>query len=535
MNPVLMTALALDSCRELIQNNMKPHKIYKAIYNILILSWLAIISVYAKAEKKATTEPFVTVDIIVKDTLLLKNAFVEFEMNKGGINTSYNIDKSFYKFQINGSKTMLKIPLSTEINYGRFTYNYQDQFVSGSSVQMPLNYGNNLFIFKKGDSIQIYISKNDVSFLGKGSEKYSCLYLLSKQTDLKTSVEANILYRQKKYSEMFTALKMQLDSSYLFRKDILKHYQSKLDPYIFKLISADCLGMYGYQLIGILSGPAYTGNKRGLFDKAIKETFHRWFTNPNFQKFENRILVESYQYCDYLSAKEKFELYFFISPVPDSYNRNYTFKEMYRNVQSNYTGDLHDKMNLLLFYWNLESKPDASLFFNRALHSMRPNVFKDALCRLQNNFTGNAYPFELADASGNIHRLKDYAGKLVIMDFWFTGCAGCAGLAKEMKPIVEAYKSNPGVVFITVSIDKSKDVWLKSLLEEKYCSKQEVNLFTGGMEDKHPLIQHYNLLGFPSLIFISKIGKVITTSPPRPETGRQDKTNAFISLINLNL
>jgi thiol-disulfide isomerase/thioredoxin len=61
----------------------------------------------------------------------------------------------------------------------------------------------------------------------------------------------------------------------------------------------------------------------------------------------------------------------------------------------------------------------------------------------------------LADLSGKKVRLRDYRGKIVVLNFWATWCGPCR---EEMPMIVEAEKSwgPKGVTFIAISLDETK-------------------------------------------------------------------------------
>ncbi|MGA8593405.1 MAG: TlpA disulfide reductase family protein [Bryobacteraceae bacterium] len=61
----------------------------------------------------------------------------------------------------------------------------------------------------------------------------------------------------------------------------------------------------------------------------------------------------------------------------------------------------------------------------------------------------------LHDLSGKKVQLRDYRGKVVVLNFWATWCAPCR---EEMPMIVEAEKTwaAKGVTFIAISLDSSK-------------------------------------------------------------------------------
>ncbi|MFS4474601.1 TlpA family protein disulfide reductase [Chryseobacterium sp. T20] len=137
------------------------------------------------------------------------------------------------------------------------------------------------------------------------------------------------------------------------------------------------------------------------------------------------------------------------------------------------------------------------------------------------------YPFVLVDSTGRKNQLKDFKGKVVILDFWFNGCGGCRQIAPIMEELEKEYKDK-NIKFISVSIDSDKDIWLKGI--GKYSSKSSLQLFTEGLETKHPLVKFLNPRGYPFLIAIDPEGKLIGP-PPDP---RRDVAT-FKRFINANL
>src|SRR5690606_19740840 len=115
-----------------------------------------------------------------------------------------------------------------------------------------------------------------------------------------------------------------------------------------------------------------------------------------------------------------------------------------------------------------------------------------------------AYNFSLPDSSGNLVRLTDFRGKAVVIDFWFTGCIPCRNLKEMMEPIVQSYDKDE-VVFVTISIDKSAEVWKEQGIKSGlYTHNGGVDLFTNGQGWNAPVVKRYNLTSVPSLLIIDK-------------------------------
>lgn len=62
----------------------------------------------------------------------------------------------------------------------------------------------------------------------------------------------------------------------------------------------------------------------------------------------------------------------------------------------------------------------------------------------------SASAFELEDIAGKKHRLADYQGRWVVVNFWATWCVPCI---QEIPEIAEFQRENPRVVVIGVAMD----------------------------------------------------------------------------------
>ena len=71
---------------------------------------------------------------------------------------------------------------------------------------------------------------------------------------------------------------------------------------------------------------------------------------------------------------------------------------------------------------------------------------------------GDAPSFTLTDHNGADFSVSEYAGKVYVVDFFFTQCAGiCPTLQANMKKIQEAFASNDSVRLLSISVDPKND------------------------------------------------------------------------------
>jgi len=66
--------------------------------------------------------------------------------------------------------------------------------------------------------------------------------------------------------------------------------------------------------------------------------------------------------------------------------------------------------------------------------------------------SGHAAGFSLEDLQGNTHRLEDYRGKWVLVNFWATWCPPCLSEIPELSSLHDAHKDNDLVV-IGIAMD----------------------------------------------------------------------------------
>lgn len=76
-----------------------------------------------------------------------------------------------------------------------------------------------------------------------------------------------------------------------------------------------------------------------------------------------------------------------------------------------------------------------------------------------------AYDFELQDIEGKIHRLSDFKGKVVILDFWDTWCPPCRLEIPGFVELHNAYKDS-GFVMIGIAGARNGMEAVRAFLKE---------------------------------------------------------------------
>jgi len=111
--------------------------------------------------------------------------------------------------------------------------------------------------------------------------------------------------------------------------------------------------------------------------------------------------------------------------------------------------------------------------------------------------------FEAIDPNGKKHRLSDFKGKYILLDFSETYCGPCIQSVPDMQNIVKKYGDKMTV--ITFSGDRSKGLWLLGVKRDK---PNWLSLWDGkGIYGETPL--KYGVTGFPDFIVIDPDGKIV--------------------------
>jgi len=125
----------------------------------------------------------------------------------------------------------------------------------------------------------------------------------------------------------------------------------------------------------------------------------------------------------------------------------------------------------------------------------------------------SSYNFSLPDTSGNIVSMKDFKGKVVLVDVWATWCGPCKAQFPFLREIEEEYANNKDIVFVGISLDKVevKQKWKDMIKKESLGGIQLLDDFGKGFGRK------YDIAAIPRFMLIDRHGRWIEIRCPRPE------------------
>ncbi len=112
-----------------------------------------------------------------------------------------------------------------------------------------------------------------------------------------------------------------------------------------------------------------------------------------------------------------------------------------------------------------------------------------------------AADFTLNDIDDNVHRLSDYRGKVVIVNFWATWCPPCRFELPSMERLWQAVQ-NKDVVMLAINIGEDADTIFT------FTTDYPVT-FPLLMDLDSSVLQQYPVLGVPTSFVIDPEGRII--------------------------
>jgi len=407
-----------------------------------------------------------------------------------------------------------------------------------------------------GDSIAVSYKDNNPIFSGKGASKWELVYRL---TNLKDSMESTNSF--KSLSGKFQSLKSLDDyfswNSYLNNTlvksmELIDEYKSRLSVYTYNVIKERALYEIEEKrmvrflfLIGNASGidtlTKVAFNQLGLTNKDLCEIYDTTMNGmgAKWLQFESKIVGDPY----YLYEMVKFDAFrqagrFFKEAKSDTsiLGKDWvdTYVVRYNLAKKKYKGEIREEV--LAFFFHYVNGALNDIGFDPKIEEILKDYYKQPgfpmykeavreyeIEQRKKQFGRGAVDFHLTDVEGRPFVKSDLAGKIAVIDFWFTGCKGCIQMVPALSMIESLFRKDSNVVFLNVSVDQSKEKWIKSIHEMKYTTGIGKNVYTEGKGTEHNIIQNFGVDAYPKIYIMNPYGTLINCSKedPRLDSGKQ--------------
>lgn len=351
----------------------------------------------------------------------------------------------------------------------------------------------------------------DLVATGKGCEKYNCIYGVEKEGLIVDSIfternrPSNKELIPKSTDAVFPHLSLVAqcaDSTLKVQLKFLQTWKSKLDASMWEIVRANVIGFSNYDLLRAYLGiappenSARDKNSKAYLDSILERKDKDFF-------IPDSIAVKAIYYTYLLGNKIRKQ------------NRN---GNVYQFIKETYSGQLRDKLltEYLVLFGRTKSNGDSLIA--DAMKEMEPGFLRDYIRELSKTIQRGVagYNFSLTDQNGKTVQFSDLNGKVVFIDFWYTGCGACADYYREIvKKVEERFLHDPRILFVTISIDTDLDRWINvGLKSGNYTSHgpNVINLYTNGQGKNAEVIKYYNIVGYPSPMLFDRSGRIFSAS-----------------------
>ena len=110
--------------------------------------------------------------------------------------------------------------------------------------------------------------------------------------------------------------------------------------------------------------------------------------------------------------------------------------------------------------------------------------------------------FKVKTLTGEQVSLQQFAGKVLVMDFWATWCPPCRASVGELKELTRKYPPDK-LVLVSVSADKDDDAW-RDFIETKHMGWLQYR------DSDHQLLDAFRIRSFPTYLVIDGEGIIRT-------------------------
>lgn len=499
------------TCRNQSKSYITKPTIVKAIINakiisiMLLVTWCLLNSAIVNAKTQANQTFFSgTVD---SQTNLKKIILI---IHSSYLRSLPDEDTVQLNIPIHGRKFKCKLPNIDKLSYVSIVTGIKNIDYSHPPI----------FIVNPGDQIVCRVSKDSISFSNENSFSYYIqqkLFLIDKHSTTPIYYGDRASYSYFLYSVQDSLLNQ--------KKASLDSARSKLP---LKIYSELLTSMTIERNIRALD---YVNRSRPVFTRhdARQLTFVNDSITSIVEKTLNGLNGKPYNYADYIYAINR-NATVFTNYKDSAFYLN--FPVLYKRLAAIKESGLRTQL-LAIAFKEVRNQIGTSQYLDSALSDIDMNSpYSRSIASANHRFRKGAsfFNFKLEDPNRRKKTLADLKGKTLIIDFWFTGCYGCAQLGKAMRSVKSRFKNNDNIRFVSISIDEDRNTWLQSLKSNIYNSPEDTNLYTNGLGEEAPIIKYYGFNSFPQLFIVSKSGKIYDGSPQRP--AGPEATEDFIETIN---
>lgn len=132
-------------------------------------------------------------------------------------------------------------------------------------------------------------------------------------------------------------------------------------------------------------------------------------------------------------------------------------------------------------------------------YALQNHSFQENITTAQTSTQKSPAPhFEFTDIHGKTHKLSDFKGKNIVLNFWASWCGPCA---EEFPELLLLAAKRQDITIIALSVDEKPDAITRFL--SRYKSTDLQNLLIGQDKGKHIAQDLYQTFRIPETILIA--------------------------------
>lgn len=419
----------------------------------------------------------------------------------------------------------------------KWTYNA----TGPSLIRMPFLSGGIAWFSEVGDSIIVTMNGDDVQFSGRGAEKFSLEYaaqLLRSKMKMTVPTKGHLLATPLTLEKYFAWINWVNECERQLAL-LLSSYQNKVPDSSLKLIGDRQRSSLASNLSDAFSRLyrlAYDGQFKmltlddlcNIYDSTIARKIERWYPYSDGYLGEVTLLKTR--------VDRKYRFDYFNQPLVSKLNKRLLYYEEGLELFKNYP---LTREYFLVHMFTEEFLPDVAYtpkikelldkyYAEPGYPEMKAYVKEYEALGYRLLPEKRAPEYSLTNTEGKTVTNKDFAGKIVLMDFWFTGCVGCIDMVPALKKIEHEFEGDTNVVFLSISADKDKTKWLKSIAEKKYTTGTATNLYTNGKGMDDYMLSAFMISSYPTLFLLDGNNRIIENPLPSP---RKDNGGKLLGLM----
>jgi hypothetical protein len=287
------------------------------------------------------------------------------------------------------------------------------------------------------------------------------------------------------------------------RLQLLEKYRCDLSDLAFGVLKADLLSLDLLSAIHLSQGFYFTELENS--SPAVKDrflgAFKASFLPP--RQFDIGVSSElrSREYQRYL----KILLFSLTLMETEDTRPDSIFSKIDRYIDKDLRGAAY-----ITAFTELGAGPDTQAWYAKAHRMITDPRLKTWLLALEAQKDVDLSGYEFQTIDGQRKKIGDLAGKVLLVDMWFTGCGGCSAYYQNvLRPAADELLQLKNTTLLSLNFDGQSSKLQQGLASGLYTDENATVLTASPDGFRHPFLKDLSIERFPTILLIGKEGKLM--------------------------